>query len=113
MLPLVLAVTQTGFAFGVTGVYTVSIHVDGHVTARGAAPPHRLVLTRNELADLNRVVFETAFATWPARTRCRAATRTRFVRVGPRVVRIDGACSARFDRLWSTLAGYALRRQSR
>jgi hypothetical protein len=113
MLPLALAVVQTGFAFGVTGAYTVSIRVDGHVSARGAAPAHRRVLTREELADLNRVVFETAFATLPARTRCRAGAPQRFVRVGPRVVRVDGACSARFDRLWATLARYALRRQSR
>ena len=56
---------------------------------------------------LNRVAYETRFATLPARRECARAlpdAATLFIRVGGRTVRVHGACEPRFSRLWKTLA---------
>ena len=106
-----LATPQTGFAFGRTGgnirPFRVAISTDGAVHASGAAPRHERTLTKLELATLNRVAYETRFATLPARRLCARAlpdAATLFIRVGGRTVRVHGTCGPRFSRLWATLA---------
>jgi len=101
----------TGFAFGRTGgnimPFTVAISTTGKVTASGAAPAHRRLLTKLQLANLNRVAFEVKFDTLPVVTACPNTlpdVAAQFVRVGNRIVRVHGGCLARFDRLWAALS---------
>lgn len=104
------AATRTGFAFGRTGgsimPFGLEISTTGKVTATGAAPSHRTRLTKQDLADLNRVAFVTQFNTLPAVTACPHTLpdiAARWIRVGGRTVRVHGACLARFNRLWAAL----------
>jgi hypothetical protein len=107
----VLAAPQTGFAFGRTGgnilPYAVTISTTGSVRASGAAPDHLVRrLTKQQLADLNRMAFETRFSFLPARTACAGTlpdVADQFIRVGSRVVRVHGACVKRFNRFWAAL----------
>jgi hypothetical protein len=111
-LVAVLAAPQTGFAFGRTGgnirPYWVTISTTGTVRASGAAPEHLVRhLTKQQLADLNRAAFETSFSLLPARTACAGTlpdVADQFIRVGPHVVRVHGACVKRFNRFWNALA---------
>jgi hypothetical protein len=110
MAPLLLAVPQTGFAFGRVGgnirPYTVTISTAGVVTTTGPASVRLQKLTKQQLAVLNRVVVETSFARLPAVTACAKTlpdVAAQFIRVGARTVRVHGQCLARFNRLWAAL----------
>jgi hypothetical protein len=106
-----LTTPQTGFAFGRTGgnirPFRVAISTDGAIHATGAAPAHEDKLSKLELATLNRVAYETGFATLPVHRVCVRAlpdAATLFIRVGGRTIRLHGTCEPRFSRLWTTLA---------
>jgi hypothetical protein len=105
-----LASPQTGFAFGRTGgnivPFRISIAIDGSTRATGAAPRHDRMLTKLQLATLNRVAYETRFLDLPARTSCARTlpdAATAFIRVGRHLVRVHGTCVQRFNRLWAAL----------
>ena len=109
-VPSAGAAEKTGFAFGRTGgnirPFTVTIATTGKVTATGAAPAHKTTLTKQELANLNRVAFVVRFSTLPAVTACPGTlpdVAAEFIRVGGRTVRVHGGCIARFNRLWTAL----------
>jgi hypothetical protein len=110
-LVALLAVPQTGFAYGRTGgsirPFAVTISTTGAVRASGAAPENLVGhLTKQQLADLNRIAFETRFALLPARTACPGAlpdVADQYIRVGSRVARVHGACVKRFNRFWAAL----------
>jgi hypothetical protein len=104
------ATPTTGFAFGRTGgnirPFTVTIATTGAVTATGAAPTHRATLTKQQLADLNRIAFTTQFNTLAAVTACKGTlpdVAAQFIRVGARTVRVHGSCLPKFNRLWRAL----------
>jgi hypothetical protein len=106
---------KTGFEFGRVGgsirPFTVSIATSGAVTATGAAPTHRRLLTKRQLANLNRIAFDIDFQTLPAITACPGTlpdVAADFIRVGARTVRVHGTCLRRFDRLWAALQKNAL-----
>lgn len=87
--------------------FRVTIAVTGNVTATGAAPSHETMLTKEQLAVLNRVAFMTHFEQLPRSTSCTATppdVATRYIRVGSRTVRVHGGCLLRFNRLWTTLS---------
>ena len=111
VVPWAGATEKTGFAFGRSGgsirPFTITVATSGRVTATGAAPEHRATLTKQQLADLNRVAFLTRFSTLPLDTMCKGTlpdVATEFIRVGARTVRVHGACVARFERLWKALS---------
>ena len=105
------AAAQRGFAFGRLGgnilPFTVSIGNDGSVKATGPVKVGRTHLTRLQVANLNRIAATNAFGSLPATTNCAgtlpdaAAT---FVRIGPRTVRVHGACVPRYRRIYDALA---------
>jgi hypothetical protein len=102
---------KTGFAFGRVGgnirPFTLTIQVDGTVKADGAAPAHRMALTKVQLATLNRIAFLVDFEHMPAVTACPQTLpdiAAQFIRVGARTVRVHGACLKGFDRLWAALS---------
>ena len=110
VVPWAGATEKTGFAFGRSGgsirPFTITVATSGRVTSTGAAPEHRTTLTKQQLADLNRVAFLVRFLTLPQRTMCKGTlpdVAETFIRVGDRVVRVHGACLARFNRLWTAL----------
>lgn len=111
MVPLLVAVPQTGFAFGRVGgnimPFAVTIATSGVVTSTGPAPVRVKRLTKQQLAVLNRVVVETSFAKVPAVTACPNTlpdVAAQFIRVGGRTVRVHGNCLGRFNRLWAALS---------
>jgi hypothetical protein len=64
-------------------------------------------VTKLQLADLNRIAFETRFSLLPARTACPGVLpdiADQFIRVGARTVRVHGSCVKRFNRLWAALS---------
>lgn len=105
------AVAQRGFAFGRSGgnivPFTVSIANDGSVKTTGPVKVGRTHLTLLQVANLNRIAATNAFGALPAATNCAgtlpdiAAT---FVRIGPRTVRVHGACLPRYQRIYTALA---------
>ena len=104
------AVKPTGFAFGRTGgnirPYTVTIANSGVVHTSGAVTVRRKLLTSAQLATLNRIATETNFILLPKATNCRGTlpdVATAFIRVGPSVVRVHGACLPRYRRLLEAL----------
>ena len=105
------AAPKTGFAFGRIGgnirPFTITISVDGSVKATGAAPVHRDTLTKQQLANLNRVAFVVDFERLPAVKACAKTlpdVAAGFIRVGDRTVRVHGGCVAGFNRLWTALS---------
>lgn len=110
LAPAAAASPRTGFAFGRAGgnirPFTVTIAITGKVTATGAAPDHEAALTKQQLAELNRVAYTTQFQTLPTFIACPKAlpdVAALFIRVGARTVRSHGACNGRFNRLWKVL----------
>lgn len=110
VVPSAQATAKTGFEFGRTGgnirPFAVSISITGRVTATGTAPDPRKTLTKQQLANLNRVAFVTHFETLPAATACPNTLpdiAAQYIRVGARTVRVHGTCVARFNRLWTAL----------
>jgi len=110
IVPSADASAKTGFEFGRSGgsirPFTVTIATSGRVTAAGAAPEHRATLTKQQLANLNRVAFVTHFETLPATTSCPGTlpdVAAQSIRVGARTVRVHGSCVSRFNRLWTAL----------
>jgi hypothetical protein len=104
------AAPTTGFAFGRSGgsirPFSLTVATSGAVTATGAAPWHRTRLSKQQLANLNRVAFVTQFATLPLATNCSGTlpdVASQWIRVGDRTVRVHGTCVPRFDRLWTAL----------
>jgi hypothetical protein len=106
-----LAAPQTGFAFGRMGgnilPFAVTISTAGTVRASGAAPENLVrQVTKQQLADLNRIAFETHFSLLPRRTTCPGTLpdiADQFIRVGGRVVRVHGPCVRRFNRFFAAL----------
>jgi hypothetical protein len=105
------AAQQTGFSFGRVGgnirPFAITIATTGLVTATGAAPAHRRIVSKAQLAELNRLVVATEFSRLPAVTACPATlpdVAAQFIRVGRRTVRVHGRCVARFNRLWTALS---------
>jgi hypothetical protein len=101
---------KTGFAYGRTGgniiPFTVKIATTRAVTATGAAPAHVDTITKERLAELNRVAFVVDFSKLPASTLCKNAlpdVAAQFIRVGARTVHVHGSCVPRFNRLWTAL----------
>ena len=79
---------------------------DGAAHATGPAPAHRAVLTKPQLAMLNRVAFDIDFEHLAAVTACPKTlpdVAAEFIRVGNRTVRVHGSCVPRFNRLWNAL----------
>jgi hypothetical protein len=110
LVPAVAAAPSTGFEYGRTGgsirPYSVLVSNAGKVGATGAAPAHRAHLTKQQLANLNRAVFDADFAHLPAVTSCPGTLpdiAAEYIRVGNRTVRVHGDCLKRFNRLWATL----------
>ena len=110
LVPAADASPKTGFEFGRSGgnirPYSIVISTTGKVTATGAAPEHRTTLTKQQLANLNRVAFVTRFETLPVVTACPGTlpdVAAESIRVGGRTVRVHGTCVARFNRLWTAL----------
>ena len=110
LAPTAGAASKTGFEFGRVGgnirPFTIAIANSGRVTATGAAPTHAAAITKQQLANLNRIAFEIDFARLPAVTSCPHTlpdVAAQFIRVGGRTVRIHGSCSHRFNRLWAAL----------
>jgi hypothetical protein len=109
-LVAVLAAPHTGFAYGRAGgnilPFAITVATTGVVRSTGPAPEHVGRVTKDQLANLNRIAFETQFPTLPARTACAGAlpdVSDAFIRVGTRTVRVHGSCVPRFNRLWSAL----------
>lgn len=101
---------KTGFAYGRAGgniiPFTVTIATTGAVRATGAAPDHVATLTKQQLADLNRIAYDVRFATIPVVTACPDTlpdVAAQFIRVGGRTVRVHGGCVRRFNKLWAAL----------
>ena len=101
---------KTGFSFGRVGgnivPFTLTIATDGTVRATGAAPDHRKLLTKLQLANLNRVAFIVDFEHMPAVTACPKTLpdiAAQFIRVGSRTIRVHGGCLRGFNRLWAAL----------
>jgi hypothetical protein len=113
-LSIVLAIgpaPRTGFEFGRVGgniqPFTITIATTGVVRATGAAPTHVRTITKQRLADLNRIAFEARFARLPAVTACPKTlpdVAAQFIRVGGRTVRVHGSCVRGFNRMWAALA---------
>ena len=108
--PAADATPKTGFEFERSGgnirPYSVVIATTGKVTTTGAAPAHKKVLTKQQLANLNRVAFVTHFETLPVVTACPHTLpdiAAQAIRVGGRTVRVHGACLTRFNKLWNAL----------
>jgi hypothetical protein len=104
------ATAKTGFAYGRSGgnimPFTVKVATTRAVTATGAAPAHVDTITKERLAELNRVAFVVQFATLPASTLCKNTLPDiagQFIRVGARTVHVHGSCLPRFNRLWTAL----------
>jgi hypothetical protein len=104
------ASAKTGFEFGRVGgnirPFTIVIANTGAVTATGAAPAHTPAVTKQQLAELNRIAFEIAFDRLPLVTSCPATlpdVAAQVIRVGGRTVRVHGGCLHRFNRLWTAL----------
>lgn len=110
LVPAAGATSKTGFAFGREGgnimPFSVTIATSGKVTATGAAPAHRTLLTEQQLANLNRVAFVVNFRTLRLITACPNTLpdiASEWIRVGARTVRVHGNCVTRFNRLWTAL----------
>lgn len=110
-LTAVLATSHTGFAYGRTGgnimPFAISVATSGIVRSTGPAPVHVGLVSKEQLANLNRMVVETRFSSLPARTECPGAlpdVADEFIRVGIHTVRVHGSCLKRFNRLWAALA---------
>src|SRR4051812_5056942 len=95
---------QTGFSFGRIGgnirPFTITIATTGLVTVTGAAPAHRRIVSKTQLAELNRLVVATDFSRLAAVTACPATlpdVAAQFIRVGRRTVRVHGRCVAPFN----------------
>jgi hypothetical protein len=116
--PAAGASEKRGFAFGRTGgsilPFSVSIANDGTVRVFGAAEVVRTKLTVRQVANLNRVASMARFTSLPERTNCPGTlpdVAVTFIRVGARVVRVQGSCVARYTRVWKAL-GAAVRLSS-
>jgi hypothetical protein len=110
LLAVIIALVQTGFAFGRTGgnimPFSIAIAANGHVTATGAAPAHTATVSKVRLATLERAAGDAKLQTMPAMTLCPGTLpdiAAQYIRVGRRTVRVHGACVARFNRLWAVL----------
>lgn len=111
VVPGASASPTTGFEYGRSGgnirPFTIRIDTAGVVRATGAAPAHRHLLTKEQLAAINRSAFVNKFQTLPAVTACPGTLpdiSARLIRVGGRTVRVHGACLTRFNRLWTALS---------
>jgi hypothetical protein len=106
-----LAPAQTGFAYGRNGgnimPFTVTIATTGAVKTSGPAPAHVSRLSKQQLANLNRIAYDVRFSTLPVVTACPNTLpdiAAQWIRVGGRTIRVHGTCLKGFDRMWTALS---------
>jgi hypothetical protein len=105
------AAASPGYAFGHAGgnirPFTVTVSPQGAVRATGPVTVGRTTLTAAQESSLRKTVAAGRLSGLPATTRCTTTLpdiATAWIRVGARTVRVHGACSARFTRVWNALA---------